>query len=128
MRRSECPRSGFGRGLLFLLLTLPVAFGLAACTNPQKAKVEHLHRGQQYLAEHKRDEALAELKRAVEINPQRIESLMGLARFYAQTGDVANAEATYQRALAVNANSALAHREYGVFLAQQHRNEQAEAE
>jgi tetratricopeptide (TPR) repeat protein len=239
MRLIECPRSGHGRSLLFLLLSVLLTLGLSACSNPQKAKTEHLRRGEQYLKERKypeaalefrnalqiddrlvdahwglaqayegqenvlpevrelqttlqlkpehadaatklgniyllayqanpvankqlkdeaaklakdvlgrdsnnieghillagvlyaggeRDKALDELKTAVNLNPQRIESLMGLARFYVQIGDAANADATYQRALAVDDRSALAHKEYGVFLAQQRRNDQAEAQ
>ena len=238
MRLIECPRSGHGRSLLFLLLSVLLTLSLAACSNPAKAKAEHLRRGEQYLKERKypeaalefrnalqiddslvdahwglaqayegqenilpavrelqrtlelkpdhadaatklgniyllafqanpvankqlkdeaaklardvlerdpnnieghilkagvlyaggeRDKALDELKTAVALNPQRIESLMGLARFYVQANDAANAEATYQRALAVNDRSALAHMQYGVFLAQQRRNDQSEA-
>ncbi|HEX8068901.1 MAG TPA: tetratricopeptide repeat protein [Pyrinomonadaceae bacterium] len=88
----------------------------------------HILRAAVLFADGKRDEALAALKHAVDLNPQRVESLMSLARFYGQTGDAGNAEATYRRALAANDRSALAHMQYGYFLVQQQRNEQAEAE
>ena len=244
MKRSECPRSGHGRGLLFILLSVLLALAAAACSNPERAKAEHLQRGEQYLkdkkfpeaalefrnalqldeklvaahwglaqayegqenvgpairelqrvveldpgykdahtpdaavrlgnwyllayqgdpaknkeskdeawriandvlgrdpkhieahilkagllyADNKRDESLAELKTAVDIDPQRIESLMSLARYYAQSGDTASAEATYQRALSINDRSALAHIQYGYFHAQHNDLAKAEAE
>ncbi len=238
MNRSECLRSGHGRGLLFVLLSvLLLTLGLAACSNPEKAKAEHLKRGEQYLQDKKypeaaleyrsalqiddrlaaahwglaqayekqdnfisavnelrrtveldpnnldaavrlgnyyiaayqgnhdkqllsetqklveqvlqrdpkhieghilkatvfyaggeRDKALAELKTAVDLNPQRIESLMSLARYYVQEHDNANAETLFQRALAINDRSALAHTQYGFFHAQQNHLDQAEAE
>ena len=239
MNRSECLRSGSGRGLLLTLLSLLLTLGLAACSNPEKAKADYLQRGEQYLKDKrfqeaalefrnalqlddrvaeahyglaqayegqeqllpaiqelrrtvelkpdhadaavrlgnyyaaayqgnrdankplrdeaqrladgvlqrdpnhieahilkasilygdgKRTEALAELKRAVELNPQRIESLMSLARYYVQEGDAASAEATFQRALSINDRSALAHIQYGFFHAQQQHLDRAEAE
>lgn len=76
----------------------------------------------------KRDEALRELNRAVEINPQRVESHLSLARFYATIGDAARAEDIYKRALGMNAGSALPHLEYGRFLVAQNRVPEAEAE
>ncbi|MFL6209324.1 MAG: tetratricopeptide repeat protein [Pyrinomonadaceae bacterium] len=244
MNLSECPRSGHGRGLLFILLSVLLALASTACSNPAKAKAEHLRRGDQYLkekkypeaaleyrnalqldermaaahwglaqayegqenilpaiqelrrtveldpgytasytfdaaarlgnwfllafqgapvknkqakdeawklandvlahnpkhieghilkagllyADGKRADALAELKAAVDLDPQRIESLMSLARYYVQEGDAANAEATYQRAIAINDRSALAHVQYGFFHAQHNNPTAAEAE
>ncbi len=239
MNRSECLRSGFGRGLLFTLLSLLLALAFAACSNPEKTKAEHLQRGEQYLkdkqfqeaalefrnalqlderlaaahwglaqayegqeqflpavqelrrtveldpnhsdaavrlgnyliiafqgnrdankqlkdeamrladgvlarddkhiearilkatilyADGKRADSLAELKRALDLNPQRIESLMSLARYYMQEGDTANADATFQRAISINDRSALAHTQYGFFQAQQQHLDQAEAQ
>ncbi|HEX8181636.1 MAG TPA: tetratricopeptide repeat protein [Pyrinomonadaceae bacterium] len=239
MNRLECPRSGYSRGLLFILLSLLLALASVACSNPEKAKAEHLRRGEQYLKDKKyaeaalefrnalqlderltaahwglaqafegqenflpaiqelrrtleldpnqsdaairlgnyyivayqgnreankqlkdeaqkladgvlqhdpnhveahilratilytdgkRAESLAELKHAVELNPQRIESLMSLARFYMQEHDAANAELTFQRALSVNDRSGLAHVQYGYFHVQQNDLAGAEAE
>jgi tetratricopeptide (TPR) repeat protein len=244
MNLSECPRSGHGRGLLFILLSVLLALASVACSNPAKAKAEHLRRGDQYLkekkypeaaleyrnalqlderlaaahwglaqayegqenilpaiqemkravdldpnytasytfdaaarlgnwyllafqgdpvknkqtkdeawrlvndllahnpkhieghilkagllyADGKRADSLAELKAAVDLDPQRIESLMSLARYYVQEGDAANAEATYQRAIAVNDRSALAHMQYGFFHSQHNNPAAAEAE
>lgn len=63
-------------------------------------------------------EAFAELNRAIEIDPLRVESYLSLARFYALTNDKHPAEATFKRAIAVNNSSALAHYEYAKFLVQ----------
>ena len=82
MRRSECLRSGPGRGLLFLLLTALVALGLAACTNPEKAKAEHLRRGQQYLTEKKYPEAALEFRNALQLDDRLGEAHWGLAQAY----------------------------------------------
>jgi tetratricopeptide (TPR) repeat protein len=79
-------------------------------------------------AQDKRDEALAELKHAIELDPKRVESILSLARYYVNTKDAAKAEETFRQAIAVNGNSALVHSEYGKFLVQAGRNDQAEAE
>jgi tetratricopeptide (TPR) repeat protein len=79
-------------------------------------------------AQDKRDESLAELKRALEIDPRRVETILSLARYYMNTKDAAKAEETFRQAISVNDNSALAHSEYAKFLVQTGRNEQAEAE
>jgi len=67
------------------------------------------------------------IKEAVALDPKRVESYMGLARFYLQVGRVPDAESVFKQAIAVNDGSALAHTEYGKFLAQLKRGE-AEAE
>ena len=74
------------------------------------------------------EKALAELNRAIGLNPNRIESVIALARFYVSTKDVAKAEETYKRALALNDASSLAHTDYGKFLAQSNRLDEAEAQ
>jgi tetratricopeptide (TPR) repeat protein len=74
------------------------------------------------------EKALAELKRAVEIDPKRIESYLSLARFYTTINDAAHAEETLRKAISINPNSALAHAEYGRFLVASNRAGEAEAE
>src|SRR5690242_2230016 len=88
----------------------------------------HILMGSVLFAQEKKQEALAELNRAVELNPQRIESYLSLARFYVQTNDIAGAEAIYQRAISVSSGSAMAHYEYGKFLVGAQRLNQAESE
>jgi tetratricopeptide (TPR) repeat protein len=86
----------------------------------------HILRGTVLFAAGDRAGALAELQRAVELNPRRVESLMGLALFYRQTGDAAKADETYRRALEIDGRSALAHLEYARFFVSQNRPGEAE--
>ncbi|HKR01959.1 MAG TPA: tetratricopeptide repeat protein [Pyrinomonadaceae bacterium] len=79
-------------------------------------------------AQDKRDEALAELKRAIELDPKRVESVLALAKYYVRIDDKAKAEEVFRQAVSTNENSSLAHSEYGKFLVQMGRGEQAEAE
>src|ERR1043166_6073259 len=43
-----------------------------------------------------------QIKRAIELNPLRVESYMGLARFYVLTNRQSDAEATYNKAISIN--------------------------
>jgi tetratricopeptide (TPR) repeat protein len=88
----------------------------------------HILMGSVLFAQDKKTEAFAELNRAIEIDPKRVESYLALARFHSLTNDLATAEAIYQRAISVNGGSALAHYEYGKFLSQIQRLDSAEAE
>lgn len=88
----------------------------------------HILMGTVYFAKGDREKGLAELNRAVELDPKRIESYLSLARFYIVTNEPAKAEEVFKHAVSVNNNSALAHTEYGKFLAQANRPVEAEAE
>ena len=81
----------------------------------------HILMGSVLFQQNHKPEAFAELNRAIEIDPQRVESYLSLARFYALTKDTDTAEATYKRAIAVNNSSAMAHYEYAKFLVQTNR-------
>src|SRR5205085_6270428 len=82
MSRSECLRSGHGRRLLFLLLSVLLALALVACSNPAKAKAEHLQRGQQYLKDKKYAEAALEFRNALQLDDQSAEAHWGLAQAF----------------------------------------------
>lgn len=83
MNQSECPRSGHGRGLLFVLLSvLLLTLGLAACSNPEKAKAEHLKRGQQYLDDKKYPEAALEFRNVLQLDDRMAAAHWGLAQTY----------------------------------------------
>lgn len=88
----------------------------------------HILKGTVLYAFGKREEAFAAISRAVELNPQRIESLMSLALFHRQVGEPSKAEEVYKRALSINDRSALAHLEYAKFFVSQNRLDMAEAE
>ena len=71
MNHKECPRSGNGRSLSSVLLACLVAafaFATLACSNPEKAKVEHVQRGEAYLTEKKYQEASLEFRNAAQID------------------------------------------------------------
>src|SRR6185503_14951034 len=57
----------------------------------------HVLMGSVLFAQDHKPEAFAELNRAIELDPQRVESYLSLARFYAHTKDLGTAEATFQR-------------------------------
>ena len=86
----------------------------------------HILLGTILFADGEREKALAELTKAVELDPQRVESLMSLALYHRQMGDAARAEEVYRRALQVNDKSSLAHLEYARFNVQQNRLDAAE--
>jgi tetratricopeptide (TPR) repeat protein len=88
----------------------------------------HILMGSVLFAQDKKPEAFAELNRAIDLNPKRVESYLSLARFYVMTKDIATAEATYQRAISVSGGSALSHYEYGKFLVGANRLDVAETE
>ena len=88
----------------------------------------HILMGSVLFAQDHKPEAFAELNRAIEIDPKRVESYLSLARFHAQSNDPTTAESIYQRAISVNGSSALAHYEYGKFLVQSKRLDNAETE
>ncbi|HEX8163290.1 MAG TPA: tetratricopeptide repeat protein [Pyrinomonadaceae bacterium] len=86
----------------------------------------HILKGTILFAAGDRQGSLGELTKALSLNPQRVESLMGLALYYRQTGDAAKAEELYQRAIQIDDRSSLAHLEYARFFVQQNRLDKAE--
>jgi tetratricopeptide (TPR) repeat protein len=79
------------------------------------------------LAQNRHDEARRYMLRAVELNPQRSESQLALARFYLKLGDKNNAIAAFNKAIEVGGNSATPHIELGKYHTQEGRLDQAEA-
>ncbi|MGA9997018.1 MAG: tetratricopeptide repeat protein [Pyrinomonadaceae bacterium] len=88
----------------------------------------HILKGNVLLLQEQFERALFELNRAVELNPQRVETYLSFARFYLNAKDAGKAEETFKRALNINDNSSLAHREYGKFLALSNRLDEAETQ
>lgn len=74
------------------------------------------------------NEIVGVLNHAIEINPQRIESYLSLARFYMQQNRAAEAEKTIQKAISVNDKSALGYLEYGRFYSFTNHPAEAEAQ
>ncbi|PYS79451.1 MAG: hypothetical protein DMF66_02755 [Acidobacteria bacterium] len=73
-------------------------------------------------------EAEKKINDAIGLDPQRVESYMGLARLYHLMNRNSDAEGIYKKAISINDRSSLAHGEYGIFLVQTGRTPEAEAE
>ncbi|HVF42368.1 MAG TPA: tetratricopeptide repeat protein [Pyrinomonadaceae bacterium] len=73
-------------------------------------------------------QAEEKIKYAISLDPQRMQSYMGLAKFYQQTGRNDAAESVFRQAISINDRSSLAHGQYAIFLVQTGRNDDAEAE
>ena len=78
--RSEC-RGYICRTSLFCLLLAAVVF-LAGCTNPEKAKAEHVSKGDAYLKDSKYQEASLEFRNAIQIDDKFAAAHWGLARAF----------------------------------------------
>lgn len=65
-----------------LSILLASALALSGCANPEKAKAEHVARGEAYLKESKFQEAVLEFRNAVQIDDKLAAGYWGLARAY----------------------------------------------
>ncbi len=84
MNTKEClraPRQGRTTLLIFLLAISVAAFSVA-CSNPEKAKVEHVTRGDVLLKEKKYQEAMLEYRNALQIDDNLAAGHWGLAQCY----------------------------------------------
>jgi len=89
----------------------------------------HILLGSVLFANGDKENAEKELQKAVDLDTTRVESYLSLARFYHVAGqNVAKAEETFKKAISINPNSGMAHTEYGKFLVQVNRPQEAEAE
>src|SRR5438874_8758194 len=80
MKNHECRRNFF---TLFLLI-IPVVFALfiGACTTPEKAKAQHIARGQALLKDKKFQDAVLEFRGALQIDERLADAHWGLANAY----------------------------------------------
>src|SRR3984893_1837096 len=79
MKRIEC------RAYLYptlLMLSLAALLSLSACTSPEKAKAEHLSRGEAFLKAEKFQEASIEFRNAIQIDDKLAAAHWGLARAF----------------------------------------------
>src|SRR5687767_9302374 len=77
--KSEC-RGYFYYPTIFCILLAAIV--LSGCTNPEKAKAEHLSKGEAYLSESKFQEASLEFRNAIQVDDQFAAAHWGLARAY----------------------------------------------
>ena len=80
MKRIECPSQSYFPVLPALLLSLLLS--LAGCTSPEKAKAEHVSRGEAFLKSQKFHEASIEFRNAAQIDDKFGAAHWGLARAY----------------------------------------------
>ena len=78
--KNECCGFRHYRSLLCLLLLAVIA--LSGCTNAEKAKAEHVNRGEAYLKDLKYQEASLEFRNAIQIDGNLAGAHWGLARAY----------------------------------------------
>lgn len=80
------------------------------------------------LATQKKPDAqvLEVLNKAISFDPQRVETYLSVARFYASRENKIEAEKTFQKALGINESSIAAHIDYGRFLEFSDRLDEAE--
>jgi tetratricopeptide (TPR) repeat protein len=78
--KSEC-RGVIYQISLFCVLLTAVIF-LAGCTNPEKAKAEHVAQGEAYLKDSKYQEASLEFRNAIQIDDKLAAAHWGLARAF----------------------------------------------
>ncbi|MGH9905433.1 MAG: tetratricopeptide repeat protein, partial [Pyrinomonadaceae bacterium] len=78
--KTECRT--YLRYATLLSLLLAAVFVLNGCTNPEKAKAQHLSRGEAYLKDGKFQEASIEFRNAIQIDDRLAAAHWGLARAY----------------------------------------------
>src|SRR6266851_3414982 len=77
---SECRGYLYYTTLLCLLLAAVISLG--GCTNPEKAKAEHLRKGEAYLKDSKFQEASLEFRNALQIDDKLAAAHWGLAQAF----------------------------------------------
>src|SRR5262245_13303729 len=80
MKNHECRRRVYT--LPLLLITIATALLLGACTSPEKAKTQHVERGQALLKDRKFQEAALEFRTALQIDDKFADAHWGLANAY----------------------------------------------
>jgi tetratricopeptide (TPR) repeat protein len=91
---------------LILILTLASTFGLAACKeDPQKAKLKHVEKGQQYLREKRYAEARIEFRNALIIDKNLAGAHFGLGEANLSLGNLQDAFDAFSKAVELDANN-----------------------
>ncbi len=81
MNVQECPRARAFRACLLILLAV-AALAAVSCSNPEKAKAEHVARGEALLKDGKYQEATIEFRNAIQIDDKLAAAHWGLAQAY----------------------------------------------
>src|SRR6185295_13723890 len=78
--KTECRSRVYYATLLSVALV--AVFAIGGCTNPEKAKIAHVQKGDAYLKDEKFQEASLEYRNAVQIDEKLASAHWGLARAY----------------------------------------------
>ena len=81
---SECRR--YLTYPILLCLLLAAVISLTGCTNPEKAKAEHVSKGEAYLKDLKFQEASLEFRNALQIDDKLAAAHWGMARAFEGLG------------------------------------------
>lgn len=116
---------GFISALILLGLTACAANQAQLDVNEQAAADLNAQLGIDYLREGRLRLAEAKLKKALEYRSRHPEATSAIAVLYAQLGDADKAERYYRRALSITDNEPSVRNNYGVFLCEQGRIDDA---
>jgi tetratricopeptide (TPR) repeat protein len=78
--KTECRSRVYYATLLSILLA--AIFAISGCSNPEKAKIAHVEKGEVYLKDEKFQEASLEFRNAIQIDEKLASAHWGLARAY----------------------------------------------
>ena len=78
--KTECQSKVYYATLLSVVLV--AIFAISGCTNPGKAKIAHVEKGEAYLKDEKFQEASLEFRNAIQIDDKLASAHWGLARAY----------------------------------------------
>lgn len=101
--KSECRR--YLHNLALLCILLAALISLSGCTNPEKAKAEHVSRGEAFLKESKFQEASLEFRNAIQIDDNLAAAHWGLARAYEGMQRVPEMLDALRRTVTIDANN-----------------------
>ncbi|HEV2764095.1 MAG TPA: tetratricopeptide repeat protein, partial [Pyrinomonadaceae bacterium] len=87
-----------------LLAALGLSLLAAACTNPDKAKVAHVRRGEEYLQKKQYQKAVLEFRSAAQIDDRYADAYWGLARAYEGDQMMDDAFKALRRLVTINPN------------------------
>jgi rhomboid protease GluP len=90
------------RRISVLLIAIVLVYGAAAWLRHSRAFVIHSQNAQNFLDEHKPDQAIAELKTVIQQRPDYVPAHYELARAYWIKGDFASAESELKRVIELN--------------------------
>ncbi len=96
MRQSFC---------VLLLVGVSVCLGLSGCGGGG-APDEHMAKGQRLLADGKKEAAIAEFTKAIEIDPECVKAYLNRAMCYNETGQPREAVADFSKAIELNPTDA----------------------